>query len=160
MLSEIFEKLDFWIVEHNIQASREGLPAISKCEFRIVGQTALLEANLKIDLASTVDVDAMNNAAYSVTAKFNELLNAHGLEYDKLSNEIWMPAETIYADLFRGISVVATRAEPEFVMLSKAKKAPTKNKVLLRQYLAASPPKRFFDLCQKYEIDLEEVLKD
>lgn len=160
MIAEIFEKLDQWVGQQNAEATREGLPAIPRCEFRIVGQTALMEANLKIDLASTADVDAMNNATYAVIAKLNDLLQAKGLEYDQLSNEIWMPPESKYVDVFRGTWVVAIRAEPEFVMLSKAKKARAKNKKLLQQYIASSPPRTFFDLCQKYKVNLKQILQD
>ncbi len=82
---------------------------------------ALLEAKLDIEIAATADVDAFNDAEYSVVAKLNELLLQEGLEYDQLSNEIWMPVENVYRDIFRGHWVIALLAQPEFVMLSKAK---------------------------------------
>jgi hypothetical protein len=40
MLAIIFEILDGWIDDQNREARREGLRAIAKCEFRIVGQMA------------------------------------------------------------------------------------------------------------------------
>lgn len=159
-LEKIFRKLDQWIAEQNAEARKESLPSIAKCEFRVVGQTALLEAKLDLEIVATADVDAVSNATYSVLAKFNELLKAEALEYDQLSNEIWMPRESKYVDIYRGAWVTALRAEPEFVMVSKAKMAMGKNKALLRQYVASGPAKIFFDLCQKYQVSIEDILQD
>jgi hypothetical protein len=160
MLSVIFEKLDDWVNEQNIEARKESFLPISACTFRVVGQTALLEAKLNLAIAATADVDAYNDAAFSVISKFSELLRMEGLEYDPLSNEIWMPPETTYEDLFRGKWVVAQVARPEYVILSKAKMAPVKNRVLLLDYVASEPDEFFFDLCKKHQVDLAKILED
>jgi hypothetical protein len=159
MLKEIFHQLDVWVTDENIYASQNGYRSFPKCEFKIVGQAALMEAMLKIEFAATVDVDAMTNASYEVIAKFDQLLKANGLELDPLSGEIWMPAETIYVDLYEGAWVLAQRAEPEYIMVSKAVKAPQKNKILLGRYIAARPPQQFFKLCEKYNVNLAEILR-
>ena len=51
------------------------------------------------------------------------------------------------------------RAETEFIMLSKALKAPAKNRVLLRNFLATRPPLSFFKMCGKYKVDLNAVIE-
>lgn len=160
MLAIIFEILDGWINDENKEARREGLRAIAKCEFRIVGQMALMEAKLDLHIAVTGDVDAFNNAHHSVMTKWNDLLIANGLKYDLLSNEIWMPAETIYLEIYKGDWVTAFRAEPEYIMISKAKMAMEKNRLLLRQYIASRPPQIFFDLCLKYSVNLDRVWEE
>ena len=147
MLAIIFEILDGWINDENKEARREGLRAIAKCEFRVVGQMALMEAKLDLHIAVTGDVDAFNNAHHSVMTKWNDLLIANGLKYDLLSNEIWMPAETIYLEIYKGDWVTAFRAEPE-------------NRLLLRQYIASRPPQIFFDLCLKYSVNLDRVWEE
>lgn len=148
------------MVEQDLEAMREGFSSPKKCSVRVVGQTALLEANLDIEIAATVDVDAFIEAESLVIAQFSQLLRYEGLEYDQLSNEIWMPEETKYVDIFRGDWVVAMLAQPEFVMLSKAKMALGKNKMLLRDYIASEPAELFFRLCEKYRVNIENILKD
>lgn len=159
MLKSIFEKLDKWIEQQNLEAQKEGFRPIKACSFRVVGQTALLEARLDIEISATADVDAFTDAESSVVAKLSELLLREGLEYDQLSNEIWMPAETTYLDFYKGQWVTSLIAKSEFIMLSKAKMAFSKNKILLRDYVASEPPPSFFVLCQKYGLDPTTILK-
>jgi hypothetical protein len=156
----MFESLDRWIEEQNAEARREGFIGIAKCTFRIVGQAALFEANIDIEMATTIDVDAFHDAESLVVAQLSEILRQNGLEYDELSNEIWMPEETKYTDLYRGANVTVLVAMPEFVLLSKAKMALAKNKVLLREYIASGPPESFFSLCQTYSVNMLNILKD
>ena len=159
MLKEIFKKLDNWIEEENIQATNNSFPSLKVCEFRVVGQNALLEAKLRLKIAATVDVDTIDNASHSIRAKLNELLKLEGLELDPLGNEIWMPEETRYVDIFVGKWLRATRALPVYILVSKAKFAVNKNKDLILQYLAHDPDPEFFDLCEKYDVDLNEFIR-
>ena len=160
MLKSVFEKLDLWINAENQMAARERVPLLKKSEFRVVGQNALLEAHLNLDIASTADVDTIDNANHIVRVKLNELLKAQGMELDPLGNEIWMPEETQYTDIFIGDWVKAMRALPVFVMVSKAKFAVEKNKSLIRQYMAQQAPDEFFELCERHQVDLDAVLKE
>jgi hypothetical protein len=159
MLAQIFARLDQWISIENQAVNTEGFRPLPKSVFKVVGQAALMEANLEFSIAATVDVDILNNAKHEVVAKLNELLIAEGLELDPLSNEIWMPDETSYIDLYRGDWTHALLAETPYIMVSKALKSPDKNKILLRNYVAHRPPKVFFDLCTKYAVNLQSIVK-
>jgi hypothetical protein len=159
MLAKIFGKLDQWVSSENKAAQAESFRPIPKSVFKVVGQAALLEANLEFGIATTVDVDILNNAKHEVAAKLNELLLAEGLELDPLSNQIWMPEKTIYTTLYKGEWTHALLAQTEYIMVSKAIKSPEKNKVLLRTYIAHRPPKLFFDLCEKYKINLKSLIE-
>lgn len=159
MLADIFARLDQWVANENQAAKSEGLRTIPKSVFKVVGQAALMEAKLEFSVATTVDVDILNNAKHEVVAKLNELLVAEGLELDPLSNEIWMPDETKYIDLYRGDWTHAVLAQTPYIMVSKALKSPEKNKILLRNYIAHRPPKIFFDLCTKYAVNLQSIVK-
>ena len=86
MLRPVFEKLNLWINAENQSATREGLPLLKNCEFRIVGQNALLEARLKLQIAATADLDVIDNANHVVRVRLNELLKAEGMELDPLGN--------------------------------------------------------------------------
>jgi hypothetical protein len=160
MLDGIFADLDEWLSHANKEASLGGTPPFRACAFRIVGQTALLQASLSLSLAATADVDAYSDAEFVVTAKLNELLRVFGLQLDPTSDEIWMPGETRYIEFFKGDLVTAYRAEPVHVLVSKACKAPRKNRMLIREYIAGTPEDEFFHLCQKYGVDLDDVMKD
>ena len=160
MFSETFEKLDAWISAENRIARADGFMEFAKCEFWIVGQVALLIADMDIQIAKTGDLDAFSNAKYAVLAELKKLLAAINLELESLNDEIWMPSETVYRLFFEGNFVTVHRAEPEYVMVSKAKYALTKNKILLQQYIASSPPEIFFAMCQKYGVDIEKILEE
>lgn len=159
MLNGVFKNLDNWMTEEVKAALKDGLLPIKECEFKIVGQTALLEAALNLNLAATADVDAYTNAQYVVKAKLNEMLKAVGLELDPLSDEIWMPRETKYIPFFKGDLVRASRADPVHVLVSKAHKAPAKNRILIASYIAGEPPAEFFTLCKSYKVDLAAILR-
>jgi hypothetical protein len=158
VLANIFRSLEEWVDLENAAARAGGLPPLKRSRFRIVGQTALLHASLGFDVTATMDVDAYTDASYAIKSRFNELLRAEGLELDPLSDEIWMPTETRYVEIFAGDWIHAERAEPEYVLVSKAVKALEKNKQLLRSYLAAAPADKFFVLCQKYGVNLGAVV--
>lgn len=160
MLLEIFKKLDRWIIQENEKARDEGARLIAHAEFKILGQAALLEAQLSLELAQTGDVDAYTNATHLVLHHLDELLFGYGMHLDKLSDEIWMPEETTYSSVYKGEYIEMLIAVPEYVLVSKALKAPRKNAGVIVQYLAAGPSPFFFNLCDKYEVDLEQFLHE
>lgn len=158
-LAPVFEALDAWMAAENLAYQSEGLAIMHPVEIRIIGQSALFEAKLSLALAATRDVDAIADwRDDGVRRKLVDLLHAHGKELDPVAHEAWMPAETEYADLFRGKWVTARVARAEYVLISKAMKAPVKNRVLLIDYLAAGPSELFFELVDRYHVDLEAVL--
>ena len=69
-----------------------------------------------------------------------------------------MPRETRYDLLYKGTYVDAAVADPDAVLISKARKAPEKNKALITEYLAKGASERFFELAQKYAVDLEQFV--
>jgi len=159
LLKDKFILLDEWIEQENKTSFEEGSPLLKKCEFKILGQTALIEAKLNLSLTATVDVDAYTNAQNIVKAKLAEFLREDNLELDALSDEIWMPTETKYSEFYKGSFVNVFLADPVYILVSKALKAMQKNKLLILEYIASNPPKEFFRLCEKYKVDLKKVMK-
>ncbi len=159
MLMTVFTDLDKWVDNENRERVEAGMLMIAKCEIRVLGQTALLEAKLDLHVASTMDVDVYANYEYAVKKRFEELLNAAGKQLDPVGHEAWMPKETEYLEYFIGDWVRAYLAKPEYIMISKAKKAPTKNDLLISEYIASGACERFFELAKKYQIDLESFVK-
>ena len=158
MLAEIAQRLDDWIVDQNIAARADGLPARKPCTIRVLGQTALFEAKLALALAATLDVDVRADYDDSVRRQFERLLAAVGRELDPPGHEIWMPSETQYSELYSGKFVRVLLAEPDAVLVSKALKAPAKNKPLIVEYLAQGASERFLKLASKYSVNLEQFL--
>lgn len=157
-ICKIFKNLDEGLLAENREFARSGLPLIKKCEFKLLGQSALLEARLKIELYATNDIDAYTNAETYVIERLSEILSKEGLHYDLLSSEIWMPEETVFLEVYSGNLVSVFRADPLHVVVSKALMAPKRNHNLLVEFLASSPSPDFFKLCLKYGVDLEAIL--
>jgi hypothetical protein len=158
MLRQVARQLDDWIAARNRESRSEGLPTIHPCHIRLFGQTALLETGVRLTLAATRDVDVTADYESAVEAEFRRLLKSKGRELDPLGHEIWMPKETQYSVLYAGQSVELTVADPEAVLVSKALKAPEKNRALLVEYLARGPSKRFLTLSKKYRVNLEQFV--
>lgn len=158
MLKEVATQLDAWIVQQNQQLRAEGLPGYAPCTIKIIGQTALMEAAVELTLASTMDVDVRGELEFPIRQQLELLLSAVGRSLDPVAHEAWMPRETKFQALYSGTFVNVFIADPESVLLSKALKAPEKNRALLTEYLAKGASERFLRLATKYKLDVEEFL--
>lgn len=119
---------------------------------------ALLEQKLSLHLVATQDVDATGDYEHAVEREFARLLSVQGKELDPLAHEAWMPKDTQYHRLFSGSFVALDVAEPEAVLISKALKAPLKNRALITEYLAQGPSDRFLALAARYKLNFEDFL--
>src|SRR5690242_13447399 len=112
MLKEIGRLLDAWVIDQNVSALRDGVPQFRVCTVRILGPMALFEAELPLRLAATRDVDVRADYEDPIRREFERLLWARGLELEPHGDEIWMPRETRYTQLFPGKFVSLLLAEP------------------------------------------------
>lgn len=158
MLVEIAQKLDAFVVHRNLEAREEGMPLIGRCTLRLLGQMALFEQHAPLTLAATRDVDVRGRYPSEVDAELRRLLAAVGKEVDPVAREIWMPTETLYSTLYAGEYVTLEVADVDAVLISKALKAPVKNRALIVEYLARGASPRFMALARTYAIDLEAFL--
>ncbi len=158
MLKKVFQELDDWISDINDERRREGGVTVGKCYIKVLGQLALIEAKLGLALAATQDVDALTNASSEVMNALNSILKKYRKHWDANSHEIWMPTETKYHLIHSGINVKGEVAQPEYVILSKALKAPAKNKSLMIEYLAKGPSPLFMNLAKKYKLNLDSFV--
>jgi hypothetical protein len=159
MIIKIFRELDRWAVKANREAAKNGWPAIGPFYIKVLGQTALLEAKVGLNLTATIDVDVFANYQHSVKNEFERLLNEHGKSLDQDSDKIWMPKETEYEQVFTGQFLTGFIAKSEYVLISKALKAPKKNHAIMVEYLAKGPSKLFMMLADKYNADLEDFIR-
>ncbi|GAB4419568.1 MAG: hypothetical protein OHK0056_29750 [Bacteriovoracaceae bacterium] len=89
----------------------------------------------KIELESTQDFDAFKKASQEVEDILKKVLKEFGLFYDELSDEIWMPEDTKWEQVFKGENVTIFKASAIDVLVSKAIKAKEKNRVLIKKSL-------------------------
>jgi hypothetical protein len=158
MLVAIVQQLDDWVATQNIEARAEGLLGQRRCRIRLLGQMALVEAEAPLHLVATNDVDAYTDCDHATQKELERLLVQVGKTLDPLGQKIWMPRETQYRRLFQGLFVTLEVADVDAVLVSKALKAPQKNRSLLTEYLARGPSPRFLTLARKYKVDLEQFL--
>jgi len=155
---DVVSQLDTWLLQQNEEFRAAGLLPWDECEIKLIGQSALLEGRCALPLAATNDVDVYADYHNSVRLEFARLLAKRGLVLDPVGHEAWMPAETTYDLIYDGRLVKGFIAQPDFVLLSKALKAPEKNRTLLVEYLAKGATQRFLKLAAKYQVALEELL--
>jgi hypothetical protein len=158
MLIDLFAKLDRLIAEENVERRDVGTTEIPRADIRVVGQMALIEAAIDLDLAATQDLDAFLAGDYWIQKRLEQLLAEVGMTFDDTSDLIWMPSETEYIELYAGRFVRASRAKVEYVLLSKAHKAPRKNAPLIIEYLAKDPSDLFWSLVATYNVDLQGIV--
>jgi hypothetical protein len=159
MLKEVFEALDEWAKVTSREDINAGMMPLGKCLIQVIGQTALLEAKLDIHLAATADVDVHQQIEYSFRKTFEELLKKFGKFLDPVGHEAWMPEETKYKNIFKGSHVEGAIALPEYVLISKALKAPQRNRDLIAEYLGGHPTDLFYQLAKKYDVPLEGFVR-
>lgn len=156
ILVDVFLALDQWVARENIRARADGTPTHKKCNIRVLGQAALWVAKVDLTLTATQDLDAYADYDWAVQKELERLLAKDGKVLDPHGHEVWMPRETRYDLLYEGTYVDARVADPDAVLISKAYKAPEKNMGLVTEYLAKGASERFFELAQKYGVDLEQ----
>ena len=158
MFVEIATRLDAWIVDRNLEARAEGTLSLPPCTIHLLGQSALLEVGAPLKLTATNDVDVRADYASAVEVELRRLLKQAGKELDPLGDEIWMPKETQYKVLLAGEFVTLKVADVDAILISKALKAPRKNRALIVEYLARGATPRFMRMARKYRVDLESFL--
>jgi phage antirepressor YoqD-like protein len=135
LLKEIFARLDKVIEEENLQRREQGALPLKKSKVIILGQTSLLldkKLSAKLDLLQTADLDAKLEMENFVKKKLQELLKENGLVYDEDSEKVFIPKGSMQLDLFDFKNIAVKRLDSESVIVSKAVKAPEKNRQLVQ----------------------------
>ncbi len=139
-LENLFKQLDRKVEEINFHRRAEGILPVSKSSIQLLGQVSLL-ANEKISavltLATTGDLDAFLRMDESVKAEFKMELNKMGWIYDEDSYLIWVPPGAFFTKIFDLTHILVESIDPESALVSKAVKAPEKNKLLIRESIAS-----------------------
>ncbi|NDC22904.1 MAG: hypothetical protein EB078_11295 [Proteobacteria bacterium] len=136
IFKELNERVDFINKERLV----EGGLRVSKAEVRLLGQMSLLvnkKVSAILSLAQTADIDAQLDMDSVVKKELTSILKKYGLIYDEDSKLIWIPPGAKFEILFDLKNVVVKSIDPESALVSKAVKAPEKNKQLIREAIAS-----------------------
>ena len=137
-LKEVFVALDHAISSENVSRDSMGGLELRSATIRILGQMSLLlndSVSKQFNLFATQDVDAHVLGESFVIQTFKKLLADRGLEFDFLSTEIWLPLDATYIPVYEGDKLRCEILDPISALVSKAVKAPEKNKLLIRSAL-------------------------
>jgi hypothetical protein len=140
-IKSLFEELDKRINRINDVRIHEGLGNIACAEIKILGQMSLLvneKISTTLSLNQTADLDAIITMEYLVKKEFQQILQEAGLIYDEDSYLIWIPKDATFEELYNLKNLSVSIIDPESALLSKAIKAPKKNKFLIREAIASN----------------------
>lgn len=139
-LEELFTELNVRVEKIDLERRGEGLLPVPRAKVQLLGQMSPL-ANDKVSpilsLAQTGDLDAFLVMDHIVKVELGKILKKHGLIYDEDSSLIWIPPGAQFESLFDLDHVVVESIDPESALVSKAIKAPEKNKQLIREAIAS-----------------------
>jgi hypothetical protein len=139
-LEELFTELNVKADEINRERREERLFRIPKAKVQLLGQISLLSHErvaLILSLAQTGDLDALLTMDQVLKAELKRILRKRGMLYDEDSYLIWIPPGARFEALFDLENVVVESIDPESALVSKAVKAPGKNRQLIREAIAS-----------------------
>jgi len=148
LLATLFADLNQRVLDINVERINEGTIPIPKSQVRLLGQISLMSherVSAYLSLVQTNDLDALLQMEYVVKVEFKKLLNELGLIYDEDSYLIWIPPGARFDPLFNLETVEVHIIDAESALVSKAVKAPEKNKQLIREAIASGQFSKLLD---------------
>ena len=136
---DIFNRLDEKLFQENEGRRQSGALLISPVKIMVLGQTALLLADLPFPVAGTMDLDARINGDTLARKMLSEILLPEGLYLESDDHLIWVPKEANYEEWHKGNLLAVFVAEAVAVIASKAKFKRAKDKGIVRMYLQHFP---------------------
>lgn len=139
-LAKMFNRLNDEIAAENTARRESGSRLIARAKINVLGQTSLLiqpEFTYKLSLAQTGDLDALLEADNFVIERLKIILLENGFIYDEDSPYIFIPTKAEFSDFLSLAMLEVVVIDPESALVSKAVKAPDKNKYLIRQAIAS-----------------------
>ncbi len=158
----IFQELDNRLVQIAADSATSGGRLIKRSILRILGQVSLLvqpEVSAKLRPFATTDVDGLIEGEVGLCrAQLKEVLSKYGLEFDDLSTEIWLPRTATYKQIFSGQKLTVEALDPVSALVSKAVKAPEKNRILIANGMMVYGEELIQEL-DFYKVDKNQFVK-
>lgn len=161
VLLEIFNKLNDRLEADNAERREVGSRLIQKALIRVLGQTSLLiqpELTYQLSLVQTGDLDAKLDAEHVVKTRLKEILPEYKFLYDEDSEMVFIPDGSSFTE-FADLSLVNVLViDPESALVSKAVKAPDKNRQLIREAITSGDYKSLVERIIKEGGDLKNFI--
>ena len=135
LLETLIDRLESKLSAQERESEALGSPSLSGGSVTLLGQFALIcqpEAAKLLKLRATFDVDAIIKARGGFQTHFREVVKELGFELDDLSEESWIPEGAVFNKLYEGQRFTISALDPISVLISKAVKAPERNRILVR----------------------------
>lgn len=140
-IEAIFAELNQRVSELNDENRNEGVMTHKKSQVTLLGQMSLMvdeKVSAQLSLAQTADLDAFLKTEFVIKVELKKILLKYGYVYDEDSPLIWIPPGATFVDLFDFDLVSVNALDAESALVSKAVKAPQKNKHLVQDALASN----------------------
>lgn len=139
-LKKLFQRFDETLVKEVAERRAAGEIRVTERVYcKIVGQVALLLADLPFDIAATTDIDILFEPPHAFSKTMETICLDYGLTLESDHRLIWMPEETVYHTLYQGTWVIARFAEAKHVIASKCRFKRDKDKKLIQNYFQCFP---------------------
>jgi len=160
LLSTFITQIESAIRLANQERAADGVSPFGQVRIRLLGQFGLLvhpQAAAALRPAATRDVDALVEGDWSTRWIVRTAINLSGYVYDDLSSENWIPAQARFELLSESAELRVEVLAPIFNLLSKAVKAPERNRNLIVEGIAVYGDE-FVHLLQTHGADIEYFL--
>lgn len=139
-LLQLFARFDEKLTERVAEVEAGGGVVVGyPLKYHLVGQVALLLADLPFDITATVDIDIMHTYRSPESQWLASLCLDVGLMLESDHALIWMPPETEYVALFAGRYLHVEVAKPMYVIASKCRFQRERDRELIQAYLQQYP---------------------
>jgi hypothetical protein len=165
ILLQIFRELNGRIEAENQVREDSGAVKLLPVEIQILGQMSLLANEMAAQflvLQRTGDLDALIKSSqhFALHVLKKELLPKYGLVFDDDSEKIWIPPQSRFEKFCDFRFVRVKLLDPESTLVSKAIKAPQKNKLLIVEAIASEQFSTLVERIEKHGGDLKFFLED
>jgi len=158
-LKDLVHKFEQIIDSENERRKIDGLDPHQQLEVTILGQFSLFlhpEIAQALNPTATLDLDAWVKGAAVPRSIFERLVREAGFKYDDKSEFIWVPDESKYKIIYQSPLLLCKAIDPFYALVSKAVKAPEKNRILLQNAISYYG-EELIACIEKYGGDLELI---
>ncbi len=164
VLLKIFDEPNAAIEKENLEREEMGTVKIRSVEIQILGQVTLLANEMAakvLPLQRTGDLDAVIKSTHFFVKDtlVKTILPKFNLVYDEDSEKIWIPPGSRFETLCTHRCFMVKLLDPESALVSKAIKAPAKNRLLIVEAIASEAFPALIERIQKHGGDLTFFLE-
>lgn len=138
-LDKLIRSLEHELTTAHDARIADGAPPLAVLHIKILGQMALRihpDTPPALHVIQTADLDALLEGDWTGKSILKRCLAEHALVYDELSKEVWIPPGATFTELHRSSRLIIEVIDPKWGLVSKAVKAPSKNKFLIQDAIA------------------------